>query len=69
MSEKRGNAYVPSDRTAAKWHNMPSDQITHWFQVWGIIGKRRQVVELVKPKPVFDRGPGAKLSSSPKECP
>ena len=61
MSEKRANAYIDKDRTAFKWHNMPSDKITVLFQRVGWVGKRRKVVELVGPKPVFDRGPGAQL--------
>ncbi len=61
------NRYVVTlDRTVHKPHNMPSEEITHWFEVWGIIGKlRRSAQRDHKGKvirywggPVFDRGPG-----------
>ena len=53
--------WIDKDRTAFKWHNMPAEKITVLFQQVGWVGKRRCVVELVKAKPVFDRGPGAQL--------
>ena len=45
-------------KTTVPIHKMSSKDITRWFQVWGIIGRRRSEPAL-RPVPiVFDKGPG-----------
>ena len=52
--ERRANA---GDRSVGRSHSVKTEEITEQFIKWGIIGKRRERVRVVR-LPYFDKGPG-----------
>ncbi len=46
-------------RSGKPFHqSLTNEELTDWFIVWGIVGKRRQINPVIRLMPYFDRGPG-----------
>lgn len=59
MTERRERRSNAGSKTVGRPHSIKSEEVTHWFQVWGIVGKSREPMKLVR-LAHFDRGPGFK---------
>jgi len=55
MAGEHSGHYVGGSH-AGKPHNIKHEELTEWLRIWGIIGKLRGRLPLLRAVPCFDKG-------------